>query len=196
MSITSNSSITDGFKLVRKAAILTGVRRPRAARARAIGAGRSCFAPPVMRKAMAVAAFLLALLPMEAVQAGLGENTDSLVRDHAEITGALIVTAMQAYDVHQIVSSTGITVREYATHAGRIFAVTWTGSQVPDLKNLLGSYFERYVSLARTHRMGHHVLSVNTPDLVMTSIRVQRTAVGQAYVPALMPSGVSRRELR
>ena len=145
---------------------------------------------------MVAAALLLALLPMEAVQAGLGGNTGSLVRDHAAMSGSLIVTPMQAYDVHQMVSSTGITVREYATHAGRIFAVTWSGSQVPDLKSLLGTYFERYVSLAQTHRTGHHVLAVNTPDLVMTSIRVQRTAAGQAYVPALVPSGVSRRELR
>jgi len=149
-----------------------------------------------MRKAMAAAAVALTLLPLAAAQAGLGENTDSLPRDYAAMSGTLSVTPMQSYDVHQIVSSTGTTVREYATHAGRVFAVTWSGSQVPDLKNLLGSSFKRYLSLAQTHRTGHHVLSINTPDLVMTSIRTQRSATGQAYIPTLMPSGVSRRELR
>jgi Protein of unknown function (DUF2844) len=65
--------------------------------------------------------------------------------------------------VHQIVTAAGSTVREYATHTGGVFAVTWSGTQVPDLKVLLGSYFDRYVSLAQTRRTGHHVLSINTP---------------------------------
>jgi Protein of unknown function (DUF2844) len=40
------------------------------------------------------------------------------------------------------------------------------------------------------------VLSINTADLVMTAVRFQRTAAGHVYIPGLLPSGVSPRELR
>ena len=141
-------------------------------------------------------AFLFALVPMEAANAALGENTGSLAHDQEALRGTLVVTPMQGYEVHKIVGAAGVIVREYATHMGAVFAVTWSGTQVPDLKILLGRYFDRYVALARTVRTGHHVLSINTSDLVMTAVRFQRTARGQVYLPSLMPDGVSRRELR
>jgi hypothetical protein len=145
---------------------------------------------------MAAGAFLFALAPLEMAHAALGETTGSLARDHEALRGTLVVMPMQGYDVHQIVGTSGVTVREYATRMGGVFAVTWSGTQVPDLKLLLGSYFDRYVALAQTRRTGHHVLSINTPDLVMTAVRFQRSAAGQVYVPKLLPSGVSPRELR
>jgi len=165
-------------------------------RDRGIGAGRSWLARLRLR-AMAAAAFLLVIAPLEAAHAALGENIGSLARDYEALRGAtLLVTPMQTYDVHRMVSASGVTVREYVTHTGNVFAVTWSGTQVPDLKLLLGTYFERYVSLAQTRRTGHHVLSINTPDLVMTAVRFQRSSTGQVYVPSLLPSGVSNRELR
>jgi hypothetical protein len=139
---------------------------------------------------------IVVFAPLEAALAALGENIGSLARDHEALRATLLVRPMHGYDVHEMVSASGVTVREYATQAGNVFAVTWSGTQVPDLKVLLGAYFERYVVLAQTHRRGHHVLSINTPDLVMTSIRIQRMAAGQAYVPSLLPSGVSPGELR
>jgi Protein of unknown function (DUF2844) len=145
---------------------------------------------------MAASVLLFALAPLEGAHAALGDNTGSLARDHAALRGTLVVTPMQGYDVHQIVSAAGVTVREYATPVGGVFAVTWSGPQVPDLKLLLGSYFDRYVALAQTRRKGHHVLSINTADLVMTAVRFQRLATGRVYVPNLLPNGVTRRELR
>jgi len=145
---------------------------------------------------MGVLIIACALAPLEAAQAALGASNASAARDHEALRGTLAVTPMQRYEVHQIVSASGVTVREYATHTGPVFAVTWSGPHVPDLKLLLGGYFERYVTLAKTHRTGHHVLSIDTPDLVMSVVRFQRTASGRAYIPRLLPSGVSRAELR
>ncbi len=158
-------------------------------------AGRSWLVRLKLR-AIATFAFLLALAPLEAARAALGGNAASLARDQEALRGTLVVMPMPSYDVHQIVSASGVTVREYATHTGAVFAIAWSGAQVPDLKQLLGSYFDDYVSLAKTHRTSHHVLSINTPHLVMTAVRFQRSAAGQVYVPSLLPSGVSRHELR
>ena len=194
-SITPNSRPNDGVERVRHSATLMKAVAA-CARGRALAGCRSRVARALRTAEAGVLLIAFALAPLEAAQAALGENIASLARDHEALRATLLVTPMQGYDVHQLVSASGVTVREYATHTGHVFAVTWSGMQVPDLKVLLGTYFERYVLLARSHRTGHHVLSINTPDLVMTSIRIQRMATGQAYVPGLLPSGVSRRELR
>ena len=103
---------------------------------------------------------------------------------------------MAGYSVQEITSEAGTTVREYVTPAGTVFGLTWRGAQVPDLKLLLSTYFDRYVTAAQTHRTGHHLLSLATSDLVMTVVRFQRQSSGRVYVPALMPSGVTPQNLQ
>ncbi|MEO7207346.1 MAG: DUF2844 domain-containing protein [Steroidobacteraceae bacterium] len=139
---------------------------------------------------------MLAICLSGRAQAALGEHVSSVAHDHAALHGSLISTPMQQYDVQEMMTDTGTRVREYSAHGGPVFAVTWSGAQVPDLKLLLGTYFDRYVAAAKVHRTGHHVLSVNTPSLAMSIVRFQRSASGQVYVPSLMPHGVTRRELR
>ncbi len=139
---------------------------------------------------------LLAICLSGRAYAALGENVSSVARDHAALHGSLVSTPMQQYDVQEMVTDTGTRVREYSAHGGPVFAVTWSGTQVPDLSLLLGTYFDRYVAAAKAHRTGHHVLSVNTPSLAMSIVRFQRSSSGQVYVPSLMPHSVTRRELR
>jgi hypothetical protein len=74
--------------------------------------------------------------------------------------------------------------------------VTWQGPRAPDLRQLLGAYFERYAAEARTHRTGHHALSILTPDFVVSAVRFQRGFQGRAILPALTPAGVTRDEIR
>jgi hypothetical protein len=76
------------------------------------------------------------------------------------------------------------------------FAVTWEGRNTPDLEQLLGSSYSRYLAEARTHRSGHHLLSINTPDLVASVVRLQRSSIGHVHLPALVPAGVAVADLR
>jgi Protein of unknown function (DUF2844) len=130
------------------------------------------------------------------VYAALGESGASIARDREAMRGSLRTLPMTRYDVHELRIDSGTVVREYVTPAGKVFAVTWEGPQVPDLKLLLGAYFERYTAAAQAHRTGHHVLSIATPELVMTAVKFQRKASGRVYVPALMPGDVTDQELR
>jgi hypothetical protein len=149
------------------------------------------------RLTLALGAGLLfwALTQPTAVYAALGESGVSIARDRAALRSSLNTLSMQGYDVQELTTESGATVREYVA-SGTVFALTWNGTQVPDLKLLLGAYFDRYVSAAQAHRTGHHVLSIATPDLVMTVVKFQRKSYGRVYVPSLMPSGVTRQELR
>ena len=57
------------------------------------------------------------------------------------------------YNVHEMQSAAGTVVREYISSAGesagKVFAVTWQGPWPPDMRQLLGSYFEQYMQAAK-----------------------------------------------
>jgi len=152
----------------------------------------------VLDRAAVGCLLLLAMLILSSpAHATLGGGIESVARDRDALQGTLHSVPEQSYDMHEILSASGATVREYAPPGGGdIFAVTWSGAQAPDLRLLLGTYFDRYVAAAKLHRRGHHELSIDTPDLVMTVVRFQRYVSGQVYLPSLMPRGVTRRELR
>ncbi len=133
-------------------------------------------------------------LPVRAF-AALGSDVASVTRDREALHGALTVTRGAAYEIHELQLPAGV-VREYVAPGGPVFAVTWRGPRAPDLRQLLGTYFDRYAAEARTHRTGHHVLSIETPDFVAGVVRFQRGFQGRAIVPALTPAGISRAELR
>ena len=69
----------------------------------------------------------------QAAFAGLGDTAASVQRDHTALRGtSLTVTPMASYDLHEITSPDS-RVREYVSHAGTVFAVTWSGRARPDL---------------------------------------------------------------
>ena len=131
-----------------------------------------------------------------AAHGALGATVDSVARDETMLKGADIVTPTANYDLHEIKAATGTSVREYVSRRGTVFAVTWEGRKTPDLEQLLGSSYSRYLAEARTHRNGHHVLSINTPDLVASVVHLQRSSIGHVHLPALVPAGVAVADLR
>jgi hypothetical protein len=84
-------------------------------------------------------------------------------------------------------------VREYATPAGLVFAVTWQGPVLPNLQVLLGNYFPALEQETRraqqTGRQRARVL-MQTPDLVVNSTGRMGRFKGHAYAPDLVPAGV------
>jgi hypothetical protein len=131
-----------------------------------------------------------------AAHAALGAMVDSVARDETMLRGADIVTPTANYDLHEIKAATGTTVREYVSRQGTVFAVSWEGRTTPDLEQLLGSSYSRYLAEARTHRSGHHSLAINTPELVASVVRLQRSSIGHVHLPALVPAGVAVADLR
>jgi Protein of unknown function (DUF2844) len=136
------------------------------------------------------------LIVPKAAHAALGAMVDSVARDETMLKGTELVTPTANYDLHEIKAATGTTVREYVSRQGTVFAVNWEGRTTPDLQQLLGSSYSRYLAEARTHRSGHHLLSINSPDLVASVVRLQRSSIGHVHLPALVPAGVAVADLR
>jgi hypothetical protein len=125
--------------------------------------------------------------------ASLGGDETSVQTDQARLQGTLRTNSNSSFTLHQIQASTGVAVNEYASPAGKIFAVTWQGSFHPDLHQLLGTYFDQYsqaVQAQRAQRRGRGPVLIQLPGLVVQISGHPRSLRGKAYVPQMLPPGM------
>jgi hypothetical protein len=130
------------------------------------------------------------------VAASLGGDEATIAADHAALDGARMkVSRVQRYAVHEIAAPSGTVVREFVSPAGKVFAVAWSGPTMPDLRQVLGPYYDTYVA-ALAQRKARGPVNVVLPGLVVHSGGHMRAFVGKAYLPDGMPAGVASEEIR
>ncbi|HEY5581431.1 MAG TPA: DUF2844 domain-containing protein [Rhodoferax sp.] len=116
----------------------------------------------------------------------------------AKIQAVTPVAPSSLYTLHEVQLENGTSVREYATPAGIVFAVSWQGPVLPDLSDLLGTYFNTFKLEAErvrlTGRRGGPV-SIQQSGLVIQSSGRMRNFFGHAYAPALIPAGVNIKDV-
>jgi hypothetical protein len=139
------------------------------------------------------------LITASAAFAALGEPASSVQADQAHMQGTLRTTQTQAYTIHEIRAATGTIVREYVSSSGRVFAVAWQGPWPPDMRQILGPYFEQYqqaVQAETNSRAGRGPLRIEQPGFVVHAGGHMRSFSGHAYIPDMLPQGVGAEELR
>lgn len=139
--------------------------------------------------------FLLAIITLLVVAlpswAELGGNIASVKTDQEKMSGSLKVTAASAFEIHEIQSAQGTKVREYVSPAGTVFGVAWEGPSKPDLRQLLGSYFNQYINAAQSAKTRRGPVTIEVPGLVVQTGGHMRSFVGRAYLPQMIPQGAS-----
>ena len=144
----------------------------------------------------ALALTLVPALMAAPAWAHLGGDVASVQADTAALRAQIRTTPTVQYDVHEI-SNNGLVVHEYTTRQGQVFAVTWQGPYMPDLRQLLGGYFASFQSAASQQRAGsHRAFALSRPEVVIESTGRMRGFQGMAYIPALVPAGVSTQQLQ
>ena len=138
--------------------------------------------------------FAAALLAAPAL-AALGGGASSVEADSAHMKGTVRVSPQANFTVHEIETSAGIVVHEYLSLDGKVFAVSWRGAGIPDLRQLLGSYYGSFEQAASTAAHNHHNLAVQTPDVVVQSSGHTRAFSGRAWAPALLPQNFSPNDI-
>ena len=142
--------------------------------------------------------FAMLLLPFPA-SASLGGDVTSVQTDQAKMQGSLRTSSNNSYTIHEIQASTGVAVREYVSPAGKVFAVTWQGPFHPDLRQLLGTYFDQFAQAEqaqRSQRRGHGPVLIQQAGLVVQISGHMRSFLGKAYVPQMLPAGVHAEDIR
>jgi hypothetical protein len=148
-----------------------------------------------VKKCVLSSALLVAVLSPCIAAAALGEPETSVQTEVTRLRGSIKVTPHANYKLHEIQLPSGTVVREFAGPDGKVFAVAWSGPTVPNLREILGQYFDRYVTAAKAQHSGHHHLQILESNLVVLAGGHMRAFSGLAYLPQALPSGVSAGDL-
>jgi hypothetical protein len=133
-----------------------------------------------------------------AAWAGLGEPASSVAVDRSKLSASR--RQQEARGTHRVerLVSDARTVREYVSPGGTVFAVCWDGLTHPDLSTVLGAYaapVRRAIGeqgappRSRTRR-------VESGGAILETWGHMRDVHGCAYVPALVPAGVTADEIK
>lgn len=141
---------------------------------------------------------MLALLSPVVCHATLGAAPSAGARTLQPALRAAASVAMSSpsYTVHESTNTDGVTVREYASAANVVFAVTWQGPTRPDMRALLGSYFPNFIAAGQSRARGTGPLIGREGDLQIESVGHQGAFAGRAYVPRLVPATLKAEDLQ
>ncbi len=144
-----------------------------------------------VKKCVFSSVLLIATLSPCIAAAALGEPEASVQAEVARLRGSITVSRYANYQLHEIQLPSGTVVREFAGSGGKVFAVAWNGPAVPNLREILGQYFDSYVTAAKAPHSGHHHLQIRESNLVVQAGGHMRSFAGFAYLPQAVPNGVS-----
>jgi hypothetical protein len=134
----------------------------------------------------------VALLAATPAFAALGADVTSVQADLTHMKGSVRVTETTGFSMHEISTAYGTHVREFTGSDGKVFAVAWDGPVNPDLRQVLGSYYDQFVAAAAAaHGGSHRHLAIEQPGLVLQNNGRMRAFSGRAWVPAMLPQNFS-----
>ena len=134
-------------------------------------------------------------------RAALGEsvgstNPNSLQSRAVQSSPAIRFSARPGYSILESTLPSGAIIQEFVSSAGVIFAVSWHGPLHPDFRQLFGRYFTQYSMAPRLASSNRSRLQIDQPDLVVQAGGHMRAFAGVAFVPRLMPAGVTAGDLK
>ena len=163
---------------------------------------KSVFACQSLCRKLGFVAFAFSVLTLASpgrVFAALGGDAASVQADQVHMQASLRSARTTAYTVQELRSPAGVVVRQYVSPSGTVFGVAWEGPWLPDMRQLLGSYFEQYeqaMQAQNSARGGRRPIHIEIPGLIVHLSGHPRSFVGQAYVPDMVPAGMRAEEIR
>lgn len=96
------------------------------------------------------------------------------------------------YQIRESTLDSGTTVREFTGGDGQVFAISWNGPIMPDLRTLLGKHFDTLIDEAgKKPKAGNSRLDIRRGEVVIESGGHMRAYAGRAWIPAQLPAGFS-----
>lgn len=142
--------------------------------------------------------YLVMLLAASAASAfaSLGGAPSGPERRVLSQSAAQSVNAASYTDMKDTLES-GTEIHQYVNDRGTVFAVSWSGPFLPDLKEMLGAHFTTLVDHVKQHPGGARAqVRVQQDDVVIFSGGRPGAFEGRAWVPALLPAGFDTNAVR
>ena len=97
----------------------------------------------------------------------VGGDVTSVQQDQAQMKSTLKTTEAEASTIHELTAPGKTMIKEYVSPEGKVFTITWSGPFIPNMQQLLGTYFDRFAQAAKAQReshLGHWPVGIQQPD--------------------------------
>lgn len=130
--------------------------------------------------------------------ASLGNTYDNKLSNNTNYKATRLLVSSNNlksnYTTHTDTNEAGVSITQYVdNNTGKVFAVTWSGSTLPNLEDILGQYFQEYVNNNNVKSL--HANSVQDSDLVVKNSGHVRAFKGIAYLKSLVPANVNIQDI-
>jgi hypothetical protein len=119
--------------------------------------------------------------------ATLGEGASSVEVNRVRMQANLRVVRKTNYAVHELGLPAGGKVRQFVADGGKVFAVSWSGGWRPDLREIMGTHYDRYLAAAKGKIVVRGPIRVELPGLVVIMGGHQRAFFGRVYLLDQLP---------
>lgn len=128
--------------------------------------------------------------------AALGDDVAAVAVDQARMQASLQVWSKSHYAIHELDAPTGIKVRQFVGDSGKVFAVSWSGGWRPNLRDIMGDHYDKFIAATRGKRVARGVARIELPGMVVVMGGHQRAFFGHVYLTDLVPAGFLPEDLR
>jgi hypothetical protein len=131
-------------------------------------------------------------------RAAVGDDVATVAADQARLHASLRIFRRDAIDandanggftVHELAAASGVTIRNFVADAGKIFAVSWSGGWRPNLRDIMGSHYDRFIAATRGRRVARGVARIELPGMIVVMGGPQRASFGHVILTDLAPAG-------
>jgi hypothetical protein len=129
-------------------------------------------------------------------RAALGGTADSVESDRVSMKALTRPVPTGALRKQELQLPSGTVVTEYLGSDGLVYGVTWHGPTLPNLQLILGNYFANLKTAASQPAVRRRLVRVNSPDIVIESSGKMRAFTGRAWVPPMLPAGVTAADIQ
>jgi hypothetical protein len=128
--------------------------------------------------------------------AALGDDAPSIALDQKRMQAKLQVLDRGSYAIHELQLPTGARVREFVGNSGKVFGVSWSGGWRPNLRDILGAHYERFLEGMRGRRATRGPVRIALPGMVVIMAGHQRSFFGQVCLLDMLPPGLQPEDVR
>jgi hypothetical protein len=121
--------------------------------------------------------------------AALGDDVAAVAADQARLHASLRTFRNNGFTVHELAAESGVTIRNFVADAGKIFAVSWSGGWRPNLRDIMGSHYDRFITATRGQRVARGVARIELPGMIVVMGGPQRASFGHVILTDLAPAG-------
>jgi hypothetical protein len=121
--------------------------------------------------------------------AALGDDVAAVAADQVRLHASLRTFRNDGFTVHELAAASGVTIRNFVADAGKIFAVSWSGGWRPNLRDIMGTHYDRFIAATRGQRVARGVARIELPGMIVVMGGPQRAAFGHVILTDLAPAG-------